>query len=460
MLSPTLRRRLFWAAEALLLAGVVGVSVVISRQDEWSPAALVALLAALAMVGQWFSVEIREGELSASLIAIVLAMDLLGPVPAAALAGAAMILKSALRRLEPAQWLNNLATFAVFPFVGGLLVRALAGDVHDIHNRPLAGSLTFALIVLGVFVLTLVVSFVMFAADVSTEGDRSIVRELRELVPLIPGERAAGTLATILAIAYTTVGLPALLAAMVILLIFQRLTVALVRSEDRADQLQARSIQLASLQFGVLSTLMNALALRDRTAARHATAVARYAKALAVEADCSEEEQELIHTAGLLHDIGKFTWPDRVLHPERLTDEDMEVIHRHPYDGATLVGKLDGYGPVADAILYHHERIDGAGYPAGLIGNEIPLASRIVAICSTYDAMIAQDTLTPRMSSADAIAELRRIAGGQLDAELVELFIELLKREGPNFAHVEDADFETEFAFERRVQTMAQPTSR
>jgi putative nucleotidyltransferase with HDIG domain len=271
---------------------------------------------------------------------------------------------------------------------------------------------------------------------------------------------AAGTLATILAIAYTTVGLPALLAAMVILLIFQRLTVALVRSEDRADQLQARSIQLASLQFGVLSTLMNALALRDRTAARHATAVARYAKALAIEAGCSEEEQELIHTAGLLHDIGKFTWPDRVLHPERLTDEDMEVIHRHPYDGATLVGKLDGYGPVADAILYHHERVDGAGYPAGLIGNEIPLASRIVAICSTYDAMTAQDTLTPRMSGADAIDELRRIAGGQLDAELVELFIGMLERDGPDFARAEDADFETEFAFERRVQTMAQPASR
>ena len=59
------------------------------------------------------------------------------------------------------------------------------------------------------------------------------------------------------------------------------------------------------------------------------------------------------------------------------------MIRRHPQDGATLVGALDGYGPVADAILYHHEHVDGSGYPAGLIGNEIPLASRIIAICST-----------------------------------------------------------------------------
>src|SRR5258705_438060 len=132
-----------------------------------------------------------------------------------------------------------------------------------------------------------------------------------------------------------------------------------MRSEDRADQLEARSIQLASLQFGVLATLMDALALRDRTAARHAAVVARYAKALAVEAGCSEAEQEVIHTAGLLHDIGKFTWPDRVLSPERLTDEDIAIIHRHLQDRATLVGKLDGYCPGADAILYPHQPTDG-----------------------------------------------------------------------------------------------------
>jgi putative nucleotidyltransferase with HDIG domain len=263
-------------------------------------------------------------------------------------------------------------------------------------------------------------------------------------------------LATILAVAYAGVGLPMLFGGLAVLLILRHLTVALLRSEDRADQLEARSIQLASLQFGVLATLMNALSLRDRTTARHATAVARYAKSLAIEAGCDESEQEVIHTAGLLHDIGKFTWSDRVLHPEQLTDGDWEVIKRHPQDGATLVGKLDGYGPVADAILYHHERIDGGGYPAGLIGNEIPLASRIVAICSTYDRMTARESYHAPMTQEDAIAELRKIAGRQIDADLVELFITLIERDGEAIAG-EDADFETELAFERRVRHMAQP---
>ncbi|HTA04819.1 MAG TPA: HD domain-containing phosphohydrolase, partial [Solirubrobacteraceae bacterium] len=268
-----------------------------------------------------------------------------------------------------------------------------------------------------------------------------------------------GALATILVVAYTNLGLPVLLGSVAVLLIFQQLTVALLRSEDRADQLEARSIQLASLQFGVLATLMDALALRDRRTASHAAAVARYAKALAVEIGSTEEEQEIAHTAGLLHDIGKFTWSDRVLHPEQLTDEDLAVIHRHPQDGATLVGKLDGYGAVADAILYHHERIDGGGYPAGLIGNEIPLASRIVAICSTYDTMTARETYRAPMPPRDAMAELRKAAGGQLDSDLVESFIAMLERDGVDLGG-EEVSFEAELAFEQRVRKMAQPAAR
>ena len=217
-------------------------------------------------------------------------------------------------------------------------------------------------------------------------------------------------------------------------------------------------MHLASLQLGVLTTLVETLALRDKMTARHAAAVARYAQALAQEVDCSEEDQDLVHTAGLLHDIGKFALPDRILKAEVLSDEDWAVIRRHPQDGATLVGRLDGYGPVADAILYHHEQIDGSGYPAGLIGNEIPLASRIIAICSTYDTLTARETYRSPMTPQDAIAELRRVAGRQLDGELVESFIAMLEREGPvTFAHGDDADFEAELAFERRARQIAQP---
>ncbi len=207
----------------------------------------------------------------------------------------------------------------------------------------------------------------------------------------------------------------------------------------------------------MLATLVETLALRDRTTARHAAAVARYARALARELGCDEAEQDLVHTAGLLHDIGKFALPDRILHAEVALRRGLGGHPPPPAGRRDAGGRLDGYGPVADAILYHHEHIDGSGYPAGLIGNEIPLASRILAVCSTYDTLTARDTYRSPMTPQDAMAELRRVAGRQLDAELVESFIAMLERDGPAFAS-DDADFEAELAFERRARTMAQPT--
>ena len=232
----------------------------------------------------------------------------------------------------------------------------------------------FALLLLAAVGVLLIVNFALFAVNLRVEEGRSLKRLVSELfLPLLPGELAVAVIATILVFAYRSAGLPALLAAIPVLLIFRHLAVALLRSEDRAEQLEARSIQLVGLQLGVLRTLVRALGKRDPSTGRHAAAVAAYAKALAGEVGCSEEEQDVVQTAGLLHEIGKFTWPDRILHGEQLDDEDLEIIKSHPQEGASLVGALDGYGPVAEAILYHHERIDGSGYPAGLIGREIPL---------------------------------------------------------------------------------------
>jgi putative nucleotidyltransferase with HDIG domain len=312
------------------------------------------------------------------------------------------------------------------------------------------------------FIATVVLNFVLVALDVWLDEGRSLARQTREtFLPMLSGQLATGALATILAVAYMNSGLPVLLGSIVVLLIFQQLTVALLRSEDRADQLEARTIHLVSLQLGVLRTLVRALGMRDETTGRHAAAVARYAQELAKEVGCSKDEQETVHTAGLLHDIGKFTWPDRVLHADVVAAEDQAIVKRHPQEGAELVGALDGYGQVADAILYHHERVDGGGYPAGLIGKEIPVGSRILAICCIYDTMTKRESYRSAMAPEEAMTELRAAAGhGQLDAELVESFIALLEREGTSLAEGEHADFETELAFERRVREMAQPSLR
>ncbi len=461
MPAPALTRRLFMAAEVAAFASAVAAAVLTSRAEDWQPLTLVALLLALALIGQRLTVEIRGQRLTAAFVAWVLAMSLLGPAPAAAFGIVVVALTSARRQLPLTSWLNNLSTVAVFPVVGALMVRAIVGDVHEPSNLHEIQSVTFALVVFAVFMVTNALNFTMVALDNRVIYGQGLIGQVRDLfVPLLPGQIATGALAAILAVAYTNLGLSALLGSVVVLLIFQSLAVALLRSEDRADQLEARSMHLASLQLGVLVTLVETLALRDRMTARHAAAVARYARALAREAGCDESEQDIAHTAGLLHDIGKFALPDRILKAEVLSDEDWALIRRHPQDGATLVGRLDGYGPIADAILYHHEHMDGSGYPAGLIGNEIPLISRILAICSAYDTMTSRDSYRSPKTPQDAMGELRRTAGRQFDGELVEKFIAMLERDGPvTAAHGDDADFEAELAFERRTRAIAQPTS-
>jgi HD-GYP domain-containing protein (c-di-GMP phosphodiesterase class II) len=160
-----------------------------------------------------------------------------------------------------------------------------------------------------------------------------------------------------------------------------------------------------------------------------------------------------VHTAGLLHDIGKEALPDHVLlGGNRLQMADRRLLERHPVDGARLLLRVEGMGEVATAVLAHHERIDGRGYPDGLAADTIPLAARILSIAEVYDALTAQDSYRAPMSAADAEDELRRVAGAQLDGRLVWLFVtqvlagRLLDHQG------KIADLEAELQVQRRVR--------
>ena len=236
------------------------------------------------------------------------------------------------------------------------------------------------------------------------------------------------------------------------------LLVELLNSQRRRDELEQRTVELASLQVGVLVTMVRTLSLRDRLTARHSAAVARYSHAIAQAAGCSEDELRTVHTAGLLHDIGKFAFPDRILLADgRLTDEDYALVRNHPVEGADLVRRVQGLEEIAAIIRDHHERVDGAGYPGGLRGDEIPALARMISVGDVYDVMTGRDTYRHPISRDEAITELRRVAGAQLDEQFVELFIGVLDRGGIGFAHTEDADFEAELAIERSIRELARP---
>jgi putative nucleotidyltransferase with HDIG domain len=172
--------------------------------------------------------------------------------------------------------------------------------------------------------------------------------------------------------------------------------------------------------------------------------VARYARATAQAMNLPPREQELVHTAGLLHDVGKFTFPDHTLTGSRLTEEDWELIRSHPQRGADIVRRVRGYAELADIVLSHHERMDGYGYPRNLPGQDIPLLARILAVADVFDVLTARDSYRPPVSFDAAFAELRRVAGTQLDAAVVEIFIGVVKGAGVDFRHTDDEDLEAE----------------
>ena len=244
----------------------------------------------------------------------------------------------------------------------------------------------------------------------------------------------------------------------VIGLVFQYLLRTALSSMEHKEQLEGRTRELASLQVGLLGTVLQTLSLRDKMTARHSAAVARYSREIARELGLSERAQDVVHTAALLHDIGKFIFPDSILFAAtKLTPEDMEIVRRHPEQGARLVARIDGYGPVAEIILAHHERIDGNGYPNGLMGEQIPLAARIISVADTYDVMTSRDSYRRPVSSREAIEELRRVSDKQLDTVVVETFVSLLERRSVTFRHADDADFERELNLDRRVRDYAAP---
>ena len=380
-------------------------------------------------------------------------MALLGPAPAAAIGVVSALVDAFVSRRSLDRALVNVATYAVFPLVGGFAIEFLVGP--DVHGVDRFG---FAAVVLLVFVVANAINFAFIAAATAFGYGVPVREMLRSFVTALPSEFATGLLTAGIALTYSETGVGAVGLAAVVIFVFQYLLRTSIAADERGEELEQRTRELASLQMGLLSTVVSTLSMRDAMTARHSAAVARYSREVAAMLGLDEREQDLIHTAALLHDIGKVVLPDSILFAERkLTNDEWEHIKLHPVHGAKLVERIEGYGPVAEIVLHHHERFGGGGYPAGIAGEEIPIGARILSVADTYDVMTSRDSYRRPVSSEAAIAELRRVAGTQLDPEVVAVFERMILEKGVAFSHTDEADFEAELAFEKRVAEYARP---
>jgi putative nucleotidyltransferase with HDIG domain len=435
--------------EVAALAAAVALGAWANQFSDWE-LPLLAVLSAAAVIGDLLAFDVpgHRVKASTSFLAIVTAAVFAGPTPAASL-GVITILAAWVRSPRaPHYLLNNFLTYTWFPLLSGLAFHAAVSATGITDSDGL-----FYLLVFSLFVVALVINFTMIATYTCYVERRRLGDAFgRVLIPLMPSELVSALLAVGIAYLYLTVGLATVALFAVALACSQYLIGALILSQQRADELELRAKQLAGFQVALLGALLRTLDLRDRMTARHSAAVARYSREIAAAAGLSEGDQELVHTAGLLHDIGKFVLPDRILKGDaELTELDWEEIKKHPYEGARIVSQIDGYQPVGEIVLAHHERMDGLGYPRGLQGDQIPVLARIIAVADTYDVLTARDSYREPVSSFEAMTELRRVAGTQLDGRFVEVLNEVLADKGFSYRHGEDADFEAELALDKRI---------
>jgi putative nucleotidyltransferase with HDIG domain len=428
-------------AAAVVGIGLLGLAVSNDLRDLATP--LMAILAACAIVAELIAARYTaQLRVSAAFVATMLAVGFLGPAAAFALPALTYAVVWVVERYRWRALLINIAGSAT----PAILVAALFAWL----DPPRSGFEMVALLMVATAV-TMALNALVVPPLMALLDGASILLYLRAVRGIFPAIALNVALVAAIAEIYVEAGLPALVFVLLNGIAFTYMTRLVVVARERTRE-------YANLSWGVLSSLIRTLDERDSRAARHCAAVAAFSRDLAVELGMSKREQELAHTAGLLHDIGKFALSDRVMERGgKLLDSDWRGVRRHPDIGAELLRDIGVYGPVAEIVRAHHERIDGRGYPRGLKGDEIPPIARVVAVAEVYDTLTAPDTYRTPMTSFEALNELRRVAGKQLDATYVEAFAALLAGRGVDYRHADEADFDHELGIERRVNEAVAP---
>jgi len=209
-----------------------------------------------------------------------------------------------------------------------------------------------------------------------------------------------------------------------------------------AEDLASANVRLERANLSFATALVATLDARDRYTAGHSAAVAIYARDIAHRLGLSEEEQQLAHQCGLVHDIGKIGLPPGLLEkPGALTLGERRQMEKHSEIGERILAKVEDYAEIARIVRHHHERWDGQGYPDGIAELEIPLISRIISVADAYNAMTSDRPYRDAMPSRVARMRLAQGVESQFDTTIVAAFEAILAGADEEYRTGRRADF-------------------
>jgi HD-GYP domain-containing protein (c-di-GMP phosphodiesterase class II) len=432
------REKISLYAAALVLVAL-SLGAFLAHTGVGNPFAVIGL-ALIAAVAERGRVRLAPSvETSISLIPTLFAAVVFGPFAAMIVSGASLAGEFNNRAFPPRdrilRWLIYTSSRSITGAISGFVALAIQ---QSVSSRGAAIAIATA----SAAVTGEILDGAFAAATLKLRGGRAS-SVISTLIPVAPAALALYVpVVAVLALAYLELS-PWTLALFFIPALAAQRTFALYQEQRRlAEDLTGANARLERANLSFATALVATLDARDRYTAGHSAAVSIYSRDIAMRMGLSEEQQKLVHLAGLVHDIGKVGLPPGLLEKEGpLTLEERRQMESHPAIAEGILEKVEDYAEIASVVRHHHERVDGQGYPDALRHDDIPLLARIIAVADAYNAMTSDRPYREAMPSRVARLRLAQAVESQFDTSVVAAFEAILAGADEDYRLAASPDF-------------------
>ncbi len=426
------------AAAVGLCAGLASLGYRVERPE------IVAALAALTLIAVHEHVRLTPTiEVTIASLVCVFAAIVLGP-----LSGAVVALIGLLRDLPRRDTPRPILRWATWTSIRVLATVGAGLAASAVRGGSTRGFLVLFGAVGAAFLVETTIDLVLSCVAPAIRGSSTVLATLQAgwATGLVSVPVHVPTVA-VLAYAFETISPWSVALFAVPAVAAQRLLLLYHRQRETAEALGEANERLSKANLSFATALVATLDARDRYTAGHSTAVAIYARDIANRMGLPEQDQERIHLCGLVHDIGKIGLPAGLLEkPGALTLEERREMERHSVIGEDILRNVEDYDDIAEIVRHHHERFDGTGYPDRLVGEDIPLLARIIAVADAYNAMTSDRPYRDAMPSRVARLRLAQAVESQFDTSAVAAFEAILAGASEEYRLAQGPEFNLRWA--------------